>query len=73
MIKNNVIYNKTILNLTHTSQRAHMEQSKMHINNEITNKLTLCLVSWIDSYEAITLFFLKHIDQTNGNLLHISI
>ena len=50
-----------------------MEQSKMHINNEITNKLTLCLVSWIDSYEAITLFFLKHIDQTNGNLLHISI
>ena len=50
-----------------------MEQSKMHINNKITNKLTVFLVSWIDSYEAITLFFLKHIDQTNGNLFYISI
>ena len=45
----------------------------MHINNEITTKLTLFSVSWIDSYEAITLFFLKHIDKTNGNLFYISI
>ena len=44
----------------------------MHVNNEI-NKLTLCLVPWIESSEAITLFFLKHIDQTNGNLVYISI
>ena len=50
-----------------------MEQIQMHVNNEIGNKLALCLVSWIDSYEAITLFFLKHIDQTNGNLVYISI
>ena len=32
---------------------------QMHINNEITSKLTLCLVSWIDSYAATPLFFLK--------------
>ena len=49
VIKKNVIYKKINLELDiHISKSTH-GTIQMHINNEITNKLTLCLVSWINS------------------------